>query len=157
MYDTLLQKIKKLREAAQSSNDHPMKAIAREYRQLSSATVDQPPTESIDDIILTEVVSLCQDLTAVNEHARESTSVNSAINALSYSELTAAVGVFEELNRSDGLIIATAVAEKLEITRTVLASALKKLESAGVIETRSLGAKGTHIKIINNLIFDKLT
>ncbi|MDX5324286.1 MAG: GTP-sensing pleiotropic transcriptional regulator CodY, partial [Exiguobacterium sp.] len=41
------------------------------------------------------------------------------------------------------------------ITRSVIVNALRKLESAGVIESRSLGMKGTYIKILNdNFLFE---
>ncbi|MCL8208735.1 MAG: GTP-sensing pleiotropic transcriptional regulator CodY, partial [Actinomycetia bacterium] len=33
--------------------------------------------------------------------------------------------------------------------RSVIVNALRKLESAGVVETRSLGMKGTHIRVLN--------
>jgi len=42
------------------------------------------------------------------------------------------------------------------ITRSVIVSALRKFESAGVIESRSLGMKGTYIKVLNDYLFDEL-
>ncbi|MCL8209092.1 MAG: GTP-sensing pleiotropic transcriptional regulator CodY, partial [Actinomycetia bacterium] len=33
--------------------------------------------------------------------------------------------------------------------RSVIVNALRKLESAGVVETRSLGMKGTRIRVLN--------
>jgi transcriptional pleiotropic repressor len=38
----------------------------------------------------------------------------------------------------------------------VIVNALRKFESAGVIESRSLGMKGTHIKILNDKLIDEL-
>ncbi|HBM75829.1 MAG TPA: GTP-sensing pleiotropic transcriptional regulator CodY, partial [Clostridiaceae bacterium] len=38
----------------------------------------------------------------------------------------------------------------------VIVNALRKLESAGVIESRSLGMKGTHIKILNDKLLEEL-
>jgi transcriptional pleiotropic repressor len=35
-------------------------------------------------------------------------------------------------------------------------NALRKFESAGVIESRSSGMKGTYIKVLNDYIFDEL-
>ena len=35
-------------------------------------------------------------------------------------------------------------------------NALRKFESAGVIESRSSGMKGTYIKVLNEVIFDEL-
>jgi len=57
---------------------------------------------------------------------------------------------FEELNGSEGLLVASKIADRVGITRSVIVNALRKLESAGVIESRSLGMKGTYIKVLNN-------
>ena len=38
----------------------------------------------------------------------------------------------------------------------VIVNALRKFESAGVIESRSSGMKGTYIKVINDVVFDEL-
>ncbi|MCB6331473.1 GTP-sensing pleiotropic transcriptional regulator CodY, partial [Blautia faecis] len=46
--------------------------------------------------------------------------------------------------------------DRFGITRSVIVNALRKLESAGVIESRSSGMKGTYIKVVNDLIFDEL-
>ncbi|EFR90969.1 GTP-sensing transcriptional pleiotropic repressor CodY, partial [Listeria innocua FSL S4-378] len=35
-------------------------------------------------------------------------------------------------------------------TRSVIVNALRKLESAGVIDSRSLGMKGTFIRVLND-------
>ena len=39
---------------------------------------------------------------------------------------------------------------------SVIVNALRKFESAGVIESRSLGMKGTHIKILNDKLIPEL-
>ena len=52
-------------------------------------------------------------------------------------------------------MVASKVADRVGITRSVIVNALRKLESAGVIESRSLGMKGTHIKVLNeNFLFE---
>ena len=62
---------------------------------------------------------------------------------------------FEELDgEEEGVIIASRLAEKVNITRSVIVNALRKFESAGVIETRSNGMKGTYIKVINELAYN---
>ena len=38
----------------------------------------------------------------------------------------------------------------------MIVNALRKFESAGVIESRSSGMKGTYIKVLNEVIFDEL-
>ena len=55
-----------------------------------------------------------------------------------------------------GLVVASQVADKVGVTRSVIVSALRKLESAGVIESRSLGMKGTRIKILVPGLRDRL-
>jgi len=83
-------------------------------------------------------------------------SVRSAINALSYSELEAAIHIFEAITGPEGRLIAGHIADKLGFTRSVVVNALKKLEGAGVIETRSLGVKGTYIKIKDPMFLEEL-
>ena len=48
------------------------------------------------------------------------------------------------------------LADRVGITRSVFVNALRKFESAGVIESRSSGMKGTYIKVLNDVIFDEL-
>ena len=44
----------------------------------------------------------------------------------------------------------------LNRTLGVIVNALRKFESAGVIESRSSGMKGTYIKVLNDVVFDEL-
>ena len=82
----------------------------------------------------------------VEKEARDKAAITMAINSLSYSE-KAIEHIFEELGGNEGLLIASKVADRVGITRSVIVNALRKLESAGVIESRSLGMKGTFIKV----------
>jgi len=117
----------------------------------------------IDDIILSEygttVVGL-EMLRSVNEESAEETRkehiVQSAISTLSYSELEAIIHIFEELNGSEGILVASKIADRVGITRSVIVNALRKFESAGVIESRSSGMKGTYIKVVNDYVFTEL-
>ncbi len=84
--------------------------------------------------------------------ARQKAAVQVAINSLSYSELEAVRHVFEELNGMEGFLVASKIADRVGITRSVIVNALRKFESAGVIESRSLGMKGTYIKVLNELL-----
>lgn len=81
--------------------------------------------------------------------ARNKAVVQMAISSLSFSELEAIEHIFEELNGIEGLLVASKIADRVGITRSVIVNALRKLESAGVIESRSLGMKGTYIKVLN--------
>ncbi len=86
----------------------------------------------------------------IEGEARSKAVVQMAISSLSYSELEAIEHIFEELNGHEGLLVASKIADRVGITRSVIVNALRKLESAGVIESRSLGMKGTYIKVMND-------
>ncbi len=117
----------------------------------------------IDDIILTEygttVVGLEMMRSVNEENAEENRKlqvVKSAISTLSYSELEAIIHIFEELDGAEGVLVASKIADRVGITRSVIVNALRKFESAGVIESRSSGMKGTYIKVLNDVVFDEL-
>lgn len=117
----------------------------------------------IDDIILSEygtaVVGL-EMLRSVNEENAEETRkehiVQSAISTLSFSELEAIIHIFDELDGTEGILVASKIADRVGITRSVIVNALRKFESAGVIESRSSGMKGTYIKVVNDYVFTEL-
>ena len=52
--------------------------------------------------------------------------------------------------------MASKIADRVGITRSVIVNALRKFESAGVIESSSSGMKGTYIKVLNDVVFDEL-
>ncbi len=118
---------------------------------------------NIDDIILCEygstVVGL-EMLRAVNEESAEESRkvavVKSAIGTLSFSEMEAITHIFDELNGMEGILVASKIADRVGITRSVIVNALRKFESAGVIESRSSGMKGTYIKVLNDVVFDEI-
>ena len=117
----------------------------------------------IDDIILCEygttVVGLEMLRSVSEESAEESRKiavVKSAISTLSYSEVEAIVHIFDELGGNEGILVASKIADKVGITRSVIVNALRKFESAGVIESRSSGMKGTYIKVLNDFVFDEI-
>ena len=117
----------------------------------------------IDDIILSEygttVVGL-EMMRSVNEENEEEKRkvqiVKSAISTLSFSELEAITHIFEELQGNEGILVASRIADSVGITRSVILNALRKFESAGVIESRSSGMKGTYIKVVNDVVFEEL-
>jgi transcriptional pleiotropic repressor len=117
----------------------------------------------IDDIILCEygttVVGL-EMMRSVNEEnaeiVRNRQIVRSAIGTLSSSELEAIKHIFKELDGTEGVLVASKIADRVGITRSVIVNALRKFESAGVIESRSSGMKGTYIKVINDEVFGEL-
>ena len=117
----------------------------------------------IDDIILgeygTTVVGLEMMRSVNEENAEESRKVaivKSAISTLSFSELEAITHIFDELNGTEGILVASKIADRVGITRSVIVNALRKFESAGVIESRSSGMKGTYIKVLNDVVFSEI-
>lgn len=88
--------------------------------------------------------------------ARKKNVVQLALEVLSYSELEAVKYIFGEIEGSEGFLVASKLAEEYKLTRSVIVNALRKLESAGVIDARSLGMKGTYIKILNDYLYEEL-
>ena len=117
----------------------------------------------IDDIILSEygttVVGL-EILRSENEAAgrqkRHRQIVKSALSTLSSTELAAVIHIFDELDGSEGILVASKIADEAGITRSVIVNALRKFESAGIIQTHSGGMKGTYIKLQNEYLLEEL-
>ncbi len=117
----------------------------------------------IEDIIVSEygttVVGLEMMRSVHEENAEEDRKkqvVKSAFSTLSFTELEAVIHIFDELDGNEGILVASKIADRVGITRSVIVNALRKFESAGVIESRSSGMKGTYIKVLNEVIFDEL-
>lgn len=118
---------------------------------------------SIDDIILCEygatVVGL-EMMRSISEESaeeiRRASTVASALSTLSTSETEAVISIFDELSGLEGILVASKIADRVGITRSVIVNALRKLESAGVIVSKSSGMKGTYIKVTNELIYEEI-
>jgi transcriptional pleiotropic repressor len=121
------------------------------------------PSLGDDDLILAEYGSTLIGMEIMRERAEERETearskavVSVAVQSLSFSELEAVEQIFEELDGKEGLLVASKIADRAGITRSVIVNALRKLESAGVVETRSLGMKGTYIRILNTQLLQEL-
>lgn len=139
----------------------PVFGGARRIGTLILVREKEPFTE--EDIVLAEygaivVANEIMRMRAerIEEEARKKASVQIALATLSYSERDAIEHIINELSGTEGLLVASRIADKVGITRSVIVSALRKFESAGVIESRSLGMKGTYIKVLNEFLFDEL-
>jgi transcriptional pleiotropic repressor len=117
----------------------------------------------IEDIIVSEYGTTVVGLEMMRsvdeenaEEARKKQVVKSAFSTLSFSELEAIIHIFDELNGKEGILVASKIADRVGITRSVIVNALRKFESAGIIESRSSGMKGTYIKVLNDYIFEEL-
>ena len=117
----------------------------------------------IEDIIVSEYGTTVVGLEMMRsvdeenaEEARKKQVVKSAFSTLSFSELEAIIHIFDELSGREGILVASKIADRVGITRSVIVNALRKFESAGIIESRSSGMKGTYIKVLNDYIFEEL-
>ena len=91
------------------------------------------------------------------DEQRKREAVRVVTESLSYSELMVAGIVLRELGGGEGIIVASRIADKEGITRSVIVNAIRKLESAGVLESRSLGMKGTYIKVLNEYFIGEIS
>jgi transcriptional pleiotropic repressor len=78
--------------------------------------------------------------------------VDTAMSSLSYSERVGTRMIFDDLTGLDGVVVVSRVAERAQMARTVIVNAIRKIESAGIIESKSLGMKGTYIRVLNKNI-----
>lgn len=115
------------------------------------------------DLILAEYAATVVGLEIVRsrsdrleDEVRKKAACQIAIGTLSFSEQEAVEHIFDELDGEEGLLVASKIADSVGITRSVIVNALRKLESAGVIESRSLGMKGTYIRVLNEFFLDEL-
>lgn len=132
-------------------------------QRLGTLTLSKSGEFTDEDLIMAEygatVVGmeiLRAKVERVEEIARQKAMVSIAFDTLSYSELEAVEHIFNELGETNGLLVASKIADKVGITRSVIVNALRKLESAGVVEVRSLGMKGTYIRILNEYLTEEL-
>ncbi|MCT4662504.1 MAG: GTP-sensing pleiotropic transcriptional regulator CodY [Tissierellales bacterium] len=116
-----------------------------------------------DDLVLCEYSATIVGMEIIRakndeleEEVRKKAIVQIAIGTLSYSELEAIEHILKELEGEEGLLVASKIADRVGITRSVIVNALRKFESAGVIESRSLGMKGTYIRILNEYLLAEL-
>lgn len=117
----------------------------------------------IDDIILCEYGSTVVGLEMIRavtdenaEEIRRRKDVQAALGTMSQTEEEAICHIFDELSGMEGILVASKIADRVGITRSVIVNALRKLESAGVIETKSSGMKGTFIKVLNPVVFEEI-
>ena len=80
--------------------------------------------------------------------------VDMAIGTLSYSEKDAVHKIIGGLDGEEGLVVASKIAAQYGLTNSVIVNALRKLESARILEAKSLGMKGTRIKVLNPYLKD---
>lgn len=139
----------------------PIYGVGRRIGTLIIAREDEDFTD--DDLLLAEYgatvagMEILRDRAEkIEEEARKKATVQIALATLSYSEAEAAINILGELDGTEGLLVASKIADRVGITRSVIVNALRKFESAGVIESKSLGMKGTYIRIKNEYLMEEV-
>lgn len=139
----------------------PIYGVGKRVGTLIVAKFDEEFTDQ--DLILAEYGAAVVGMEILRDHsqkieieARKKATVQIALATLSYSEVEAAINILGELDGSEGLLVASKIADRVGITRSVIVNALRKFESAGVIESKSLGMKGTYIKILNEYLLEEV-
>ena len=115
----------------------------------------------MDDIILVEYavsvigLELMRSLTEeANASDQREQVVRGALEAMTTSERQAAAAILDQVRPGEeALVVTSRVAEEIQIARSVVVNAVRKLEGAGIITTHSAGVKGTRVKVINDVIF----
>ena len=139
----------------------PIYGVGRRIGTLIVARHEENFTD--DDLLLAEYGATVVGMEMLRDHtekveieARKKATVQIALATLSFSEAEAAINILGELNGNEGLLVASKIADRVGITRSVIVNALRKFESAGVIESKSLGMKGTYIKIKNEYLMEEV-
>lgn len=132
-------------------------------QRLGNLVLPRKTKYDISDLVIAELGATITGLgilrareAILEEDARNKAVVKMALDTLSYSEQEAVEHIFQELNGKEGLLVASKIADRVGITRSVIVNALRKFESAGVIESRSLGMKGTFIRVLNDQLMPEL-
>lgn len=139
----------------------PIYGVGERIGTLIVAKFDEEFTD--EDLLLAEYGATVVGMEMLRDHtqkieveARKKATVQIALATLSYSEVEAAINILGELDGTEGLLVASKIADRVGITRSVIVNALRKFESAGVIESKSLGMKGTYIKVLNEHLLEEV-
>ncbi len=122
--------------------------------EANFGTEDLVLAEHASAVVGMQILRLRSD--KIEDEVRKKAACQIAIGTLSFSEQEAVEHIFDELDGEEGLLVASKIADRVGITRSVIVNALRKLESAGVIESRSLGMKGTYIRVLNEYFLEEL-
>jgi len=119
-------------------------------------------TFDVEDIILSEYANTVIELEIMralyeedDEEKRMKSNLNAAMESMSQSEKKAISCLLREMDGTEGVLITSRVAEKYKITRSIIVNAMRKLEGAGVLETKSMGMRGTHIRVLNDTLLEE--
>ncbi len=118
---------------------------------------------SDEELIVAEVSALVSSIFSydvsfveMGGETGQASNIQLVLDSLSFSELKAINNVFSDLNGLEGFLVASKIADRIGISRSVIVNAMRKLESAGIVDSRSLGIKGTYIKVKNPYFLEAL-
>jgi transcriptional pleiotropic repressor len=152
-------------EPCTNSNKHvlfvPINGMGERLGTLILARFGEP--FGTKDMVLAEYLATVVGLEILNERGRkieergrERLVVQMAMRALSFSEVESVKHIIGEMGSLDGVVVTSKIADRMGVTRSVIVNALRKLGSAGIIESRSLGMKGTYIKVVSRLFLEEI-
>lgn len=115
---------------------------------------DQVLCEYTNAIVSLEMMRREQE--RAQQLSAETAAARLAVASLTYSELRVVLAVLDELSKGSGNIFLNQVASRSYATQSTVTSALKKLEGAGVIATKSQGVKGKFVRVTNRYLVNEL-
>lgn len=106
----------------------------------------QAVLEAVHDYLVAEVDAAAE--AAMHQEDVQEATLLRIIKTLSFTERKAARAMAAHLTGTETLMVTSKVADGAGVTRSTLVTTLRKLESAGVVKTHSLGQKGTMIRVL---------
>lgn len=91
-----------------------------------------------------------------SEEQRKRNCISACVYTFSELEKKAAETLLETVANGDTYVVISKVAREADITRSIFVNVIRKMESAGIVQSKSAGVKGTHIKILNEYLVDTL-
>ncbi len=142
---------------AEKSSLYTVVPIKSNYNPLGALLLYHPGQHLGDrQFLVAEIASALAGLILLQltvgqeeEDTRNKKLAAGAFDSLSYSEVEAIREILKNIDNNESIVVASKIADNLGITRSVIVNALRKFESAGIIESRSLGMKGTLIRVKN--------
>lgn len=83
--------------------------------------------------------------------------LNALKKVLSYYDLKVIKVITEEIgDKNNAVIVVSRLCDSADVTRSIAVNSLKLLEAALIIETRSMGMKGTFIEVLDKDMLNKI-
>lgn len=151
-------------ESFRTKNITIVPVIGNRERQGTLVFARTAENFSEEDVVLAEYSATIVALEIVHarqqrkeDEARQRALAHLAVESLSFSELQAAKYLLDAVKDSkDGIVVSSQIADEHGVTRSVIVNSIRKLESAGTIESRSLGMKGTHLRVLNMFVEEEI-